>query len=49
MEGKSSNETNPSPDKSHSLLDSLLGVCFIGFVLYLVFCHVSQLSRFMIG
>ena len=37
MEGKSSNETNPSPDKSPSLLDSLLGVCFIGFVLYLVF------------
>lgn len=37
MEGKSSNEANPSPDKSPSLLDSLLGVCFIGFVLYLVF------------
>lgn len=37
MEDKSGNEPISSQDKKPSLKDSLIGVCFIGFVLYLVF------------
>lgn len=37
MEDKPSTEPNSSQDKKPSLKDSLIGVCFIGYVLYLVF------------
>ncbi len=37
MEDKSGNQDNPSQNKQSSLKDSLIGVCFIGFVLYLAF------------